>query len=66
VAFSFIKLFIYIKLKEMAKTVYLTKEQYETLKKNFISEGENNLTMPVEIEQGDNVMDKLSAAKDNI
>lgn len=50
----------------MAKTVYLTKEQYETLKKNFISEGENNLTMPVEIEQGDNIMDKLSAAKDNI
>ena len=24
-----------IKLKEMAKTVYLTKEQYETLKKIF-------------------------------
>lgn len=50
----------------MAKTVYLTKEQYETLKKNFISEGENNLTMPVDIEQGDNIMDKLSAAKDNV
>jgi tyrosyl-tRNA synthetase len=50
----------------MAKTVYLTKEQYETLEKNFISEGGNNLTMPVEIEQGDNIMDKLSAAKDNI
>lgn len=50
----------------MGKTVYLTKEQYETLKKNFIAEGDGELMMPVDIEQGDNIMDKLSAAKDNI
>ena len=51
----------------MAKTIYLTKEQYETLKKNFISEGEENgLQMPVPINQGDNVIDKLSAAKENV
>lgn len=49
----------------MGKTIYLTQEQFNNLKR-VMTEGEGKLSMPVEIEPGDNIMDKLSAAKDNI
>jgi hypothetical protein len=65
VAFSFMKLFIAIIFKVMGKTVYLTQEQVDKLRKNLDEEAQG-LEMPVQIEPGDNIIDKVAAAKDNV
>lgn len=49
----------------MGKTVYLTQEQVDKLRKRINEEGEG-MEMPVQIEPGDNAIEKLSAAKDNV
>ena len=49
----------------MGKTVYLTQEQVDKLRKKLDEENQG-LEMPVQIEPGDNIIDKVSAAKDNV
>ena len=48
----------------MGKTVYLTQEQVDKLRK-IVTE-EEKLNMPVDIEPGDNVLDKISDKKAEI
>ena len=49
----------------MGKTVYLTQEQVDKLRKN-LDEENDSLEMPVQIEPGDNIMDKVATAKNNV
>jgi hypothetical protein len=49
----------------MGKTVYLTQEQVDKLRKKLDEEAQG-LEMPVQIEPGDNIIDKVAAAKDNV
>jgi hypothetical protein len=48
----------------MGKTVYLTQEQVDKLRK-IVTE-EEKLNMPVDIEPGDNILDKISDKKAEI
>lgn len=48
----------------MGKTVYLTQEQVNKLRK-VVTE-ENKLNMPIDINPGENVLDKISDKKDEI